>query len=94
MMEKLAQSGEGGGCTPTLLHYSYQCNAVVVQCNVLAERAYTLPLVHLYPYILCGPGKGFLPYQTGLYTFSLLFVLNVFNVGHPVEAQLYSGLCR
>jgi hypothetical protein len=23
MMEKLAQAGEGGGCTPTLFHYIY-----------------------------------------------------------------------
>jgi hypothetical protein len=30
-------------------------------------------------------GKDFSPYHTGLYIFSHLFVLNVFNVGHPAE---------
>jgi hypothetical protein len=29
--------------------------------------------------------------QDCLYTFSYLFVLNVFNVGNPADAQLYSG---
>jgi hypothetical protein len=30
--------------------------------------------------------KGFSPYRTGLYTFSHILVLNVFNVGHPAKA--------
>jgi hypothetical protein len=36
--------------------------------------------------------KVFLLYRTGLYTFSQIFVLSVFNGGHPAEAYLYSGL--
>ncbi len=35
----------------------------------------------------CWPGKGCSPYRAGLCTFSHLFVLNVFNVGHPAEAS-------
>jgi hypothetical protein len=47
---KLAQGGEGGGCTPTPCHYSY--HAVYAP----AERADTLTLFQLYPYVLCGQG--------------------------------------
>jgi hypothetical protein len=74
--------------------YSIVTITYKVAVYALAERAGadTLPLFHLYPYVLCGPGKGFLPYQTGLYTFSLQFVLNEFNVVHPVEAQFKFGL--
>jgi hypothetical protein len=32
------------------------------------------------------PSKGFLQHRTGMYTFSRLFVLSVFNVGHPAVA--------
>ncbi len=33
-----------------------------------------------------------IPYRTGLYTFSHLFVLNVFNVDHPAEFKIVSKL--
>ncbi len=54
MMEKLAQSGEGGGCTtPAIFHDIYNTYEVVVYAP--AERADTLPLALflLYPYVLC-----------------------------------------
>ncbi len=94
-MEKLAQPVRVGGARPpsfTIVTVTYK-----VAVYALPERAETLPLFLLYPYILCGPGKGFLPFQTGLYSVHFLyffFILNVFNVGHPAEAQLYSRLCR
>jgi hypothetical protein len=49
MMEKLAQAGEGGGCTPTPFHY--------INHYIHAERADIFPLFLLYPYIYsvaCG----------------------------------------
>jgi hypothetical protein len=50
MMEKLAQPGEGGGCTPTPLHYLYHH---IQSCGVYApaERADALPLFLLYTYM-------------------------------------------
>ncbi len=47
MMEKFAHAGEGGRCTPTPFHYIYHH----VQSWMSAERACTLPLFLLYPYI-------------------------------------------
>ncbi len=55
MMEKLAQPGEGGGCTtPAIFHDIYNMYEVVVYAP--AQRADTLPLALflLYPYVLCG----------------------------------------
>ncbi len=47
MIEKLAQAGEGGGCTHTPFHYSYhQVYKVAVYAQ--AEQADTLPLFHLF----------------------------------------------
>ncbi len=37
-------------------------------------------------------GEGFSPKSSRRYTFSHLFVMNVFNFGHPVVAELYSSL--
>ncbi len=51
-MGKLAQAGEGGGARPppfTLFSITYK-----VAVYAPAERAGTLPLFHLYPYVLCG----------------------------------------
>jgi hypothetical protein len=48
MMEKLAQAGDGGGCTPTRFHYIYHHKVVVY---ALGERAETLPLFLLCPYM-------------------------------------------
>ncbi len=50
MIEKLAQAGEGEGARPPPCHYSY--HAVYAP----AEKADTLTLFHLYPYVLCGQG--------------------------------------
>jgi hypothetical protein len=45
MMEKSALAGEGGGCTPTPFQ-------PITYCSVApAERADTLLLFHLYPYM-------------------------------------------
>jgi hypothetical protein len=49
MMEKLAQPGKGGGCTPTPFHSITIIYKVAVYAP--AERADTLPLFLLYPYI-------------------------------------------
>jgi hypothetical protein len=50
MMEKLAQAGEGGVCTPspsfTIFIITYK-----VAVYAPAECAVTLPLFHLYPYL-------------------------------------------
>ncbi len=48
MMEKSAQPGEGGGCTPALFHISSITYKAVVFAP--AERADKLPLFLLYPY--------------------------------------------
>ncbi len=50
MMEKSAQSGEVGGCTPTLFHYIYHH---IQKCGVRSswKGKFTLPLFLLYPYI-------------------------------------------
>jgi len=51
-MEKLAQAGEGGGhCKPTpfiLFAITYK-----VSVYAPAQRADTLTVFHLYPYVLC-----------------------------------------
>ncbi len=47
-VETLAQSGEGGGCTPTPFHYIYDDH----EQKICGERADTLLLFLLYPYIL------------------------------------------
>ncbi len=53
MMEKLAQADEGGGCTrPPPFTISTITYKVVVYSP--AERADTLPLSLLYPYVLYG----------------------------------------
>jgi len=53
MMEKLAQLGKVGGCTPTPFQPIYNH---VQSCSVHtpAESADTLNLFHLYPYVHCG----------------------------------------
>jgi hypothetical protein len=51
MMVKSAQPGEVGGCTPSPFPSTYTTSKVVV-C-ALAERADTLPLFLLYPYMYC-----------------------------------------
>ncbi len=54
MTKKSAQAGEGGGCTPTTVHYTYHH----VQSFGVRWRADTLPLFLLYPlYVLYG-GRG------------------------------------
>jgi hypothetical protein len=54
MTEKLAQAGEGGGCTPTPFHYIYH-HVYKVVVYVPAEKADTLPLIStLQLYVLCG----------------------------------------
>jgi hypothetical protein len=47
MMVKLAQAGEGGGCTPTPFHFIYH---LVQSCGVRSSREgrYTRPLFLLY----------------------------------------------
>jgi hypothetical protein len=50
MMEKSAQAGEGGGCTPTPFHYITITYKVVMYAST-TERADTLPLFLLYPYM-------------------------------------------
>jgi hypothetical protein len=49
MMEKSAQPGEGGGCTPTPFHYSISTITYKVVVYAPAERADTLPPILLYP---------------------------------------------
>jgi hypothetical protein len=49
MMEKLAQAGEGGGALPTLFTLFTITYKVAVYAS--AERADTLTLFHLYPYV-------------------------------------------
>jgi hypothetical protein len=53
MMGKI--SGGGWGCTPTpsqsFFHHAQSCSVRYA----LAERADTLPVFHLYPYVLCVP---------------------------------------
>ncbi len=51
MMEKSAQPGECGGCTPTLFHYIYSTITYKVVVYAPAEWADTLPLFLLYPYM-------------------------------------------
>ena len=52
MMEKSAQAGGGGGCTrPPPFTISTVTYKVVVYAT--AERADTLPLFLLYPYVVC-----------------------------------------
>jgi hypothetical protein len=53
MMEKFAQLGEGGRCTPSPLTIS--TSKVVVYAP--AEKAETLPLFLLYPYMY-SVGRG------------------------------------
>jgi hypothetical protein len=54
MMEKMAQAGEGiGRCTP-LPPFTQFTITYKVAVYAPAERADTLPLFHLYPYVLCG----------------------------------------
>jgi hypothetical protein len=54
MMEKLAQPGEGWGVHAHTL--SLHLPLPKLQCTYApAERADTLILFHLYPYVLCGP---------------------------------------
>ncbi len=55
MMEKSAQPGEGGGCTPTPFHYIYITtttitNKVVVYLRSSWEGSYT-PILLLYPHM-------------------------------------------
>jgi hypothetical protein len=38
-----------------------------------------------FEYEPCKPGNGFSLYRPGLDTFSHLFVLNVYKVGHPLK---------
>jgi hypothetical protein len=52
MMEKCALAGEGGGCTPTPFHSITITYKVAVYSP--AERADTLHVFHIYPYMLCG----------------------------------------
>ncbi len=49
MTEKLAQAGEGGGCTPTPFRYSYHHVKIAVYAP--AEWADTLSLFRLYKYM-------------------------------------------
>jgi hypothetical protein len=53
MMEKLAQPGEGGGCTPIPFLYIYHH---VKNCGVrsIGEGRCTLPISTLRLYVLCG----------------------------------------
>ncbi len=53
MMEKLAQAGEGGECTPTPCKFIYNhIQSCSVHCTCTpAERTDTLTLFHLYPYM-------------------------------------------
>jgi hypothetical protein len=50
VMEKLAQAAKGGGCTPTPFHF---INTITYKVVVYApaERAVTLPLFLLFPYM-------------------------------------------
>jgi hypothetical protein len=57
-MEKLAQSGEGWGCTPTPFYYIYTIIYEVV-VYAPAERADTLTLFHLFPYMYSVVQKAF-----------------------------------
>ncbi len=52
MMEKLAQAGQGGGCTPTPFHSITITYKVAMYAP--AKSADTLPLFNLFPYVLCG----------------------------------------
>jgi hypothetical protein len=52
MMVKSAQPNEGVGCTPSPFHSIYcTITSKVVVYTLLAERADTLPLFLLYPYM-------------------------------------------
>jgi hypothetical protein len=50
VMVKLAQPGEGGGCTPSPFHSIYNITSKVV-VYAPAEMADTLPLFLLYTYV-------------------------------------------
>jgi hypothetical protein len=52
MMEKLAQAGVCGGVHAHPLSL-YLPSRTKLQFYAVAERADTLPLFHLYPYVLC-----------------------------------------
>ncbi len=49
-MEKLAQAGQGVGCTPTPFHYTVSTNTYKVVVYAPAEREDTLPQFLLYSY--------------------------------------------
>jgi hypothetical protein len=66
MMEKLAQTDEGGGARPTPFTIVTITNKVAVSAP--AERADTLPLFHLFPYVLCGSDESVI--RRGLLQFS------------------------
>ncbi len=50
MMEKLAQAGEGGGCTPLPFYSGTITHKIAVSAP---GRGQKLTLFHLYPYVLC-----------------------------------------
>jgi hypothetical protein len=54
MMEKLAQAGEGGGCTPYPCHYIYhhaqRCSVVTLQLRGQKHSLYFISNL----YVLCG----------------------------------------
>jgi hypothetical protein len=51
MRVKSAQAGGGGGCMPTPFHYIYHHVQNYIALYAPAERADTLPLFFLYPYM-------------------------------------------
>jgi hypothetical protein len=53
MMEKSAQPGEGGGCTPNYFHYIYHYVQSYGVCSSWEDR-YTPPISTLPLYVLCA----------------------------------------
>jgi hypothetical protein len=51
MMEKSALAVEDQGCTPTVFHSTVFTITYKLAVYSPAERANTLPLFHLYPYM-------------------------------------------
>ncbi len=88
MMEKLAQVGEGEGCTPTPFHYSTITYKVVVFAP--AEWADTLTLFHLYQYMY---SVGSLHYINRRQDTGHLLVLQVEREAGDTKQSKETGPC-
>jgi hypothetical protein len=74
MMEKFAQPGEGGGCTPIPFHSTVSTNKYKGVVYTPAERTDILPLYLLYPYMY-----SVWPTQAEIYYINLMLFLSAPN---------------